>query len=142
MIENADDLWQERLHRKFAKKNQTEIDKFMNIVSIILYGNNTTKDVADLFSIVDIESFIKIISLFDGRDIQFPSKKELQDAIELALFFYYKNIQGITSYKDLKLLNIVDEKDFSSISIGKKLLKLEQSMQDKILEIFMEMKDE
>ena len=142
MIEKADDLWAERLNRKFSKKSQSEIDKFMNIVSIIIYGNDSCKDIADLFSLVGMDTFIKIVNLFNGRDLQFPTKKEIQEAIELALFFYYKNVQGCTNHKDLKLLNIVEEKDFSSISIGKRLLKLEKAMQDKILETFMEIDDE
>ena len=70
------------------------------------------------------------------------TEKEIQEAIELSLFYYYKNIRGVESYKDLKEMNIVDEKDFSSRSIGKRLTKLDNELKNKIFEIFKEMKIE
>jgi len=139
MIDDPKELWQQRLNDAFKKKEKNETEKFLDIVSIILYSNETCKDVSDLYSILDLDTFIKVVNLFDGRDIHFPKKDEIKESIELALLFYYKNIQGVTDYKDLKALNIVEEKDFSSISIGKKLIKLNKNLQEKILEAFMDM---
>jgi len=141
MIEDPNELWEKRLNSLFAKKDKTEVEKFLDIVSIIIYMDDKCKDISDLYSIVDIDNFVKIVNLFSGRTIHFPEKKDIKDSIELALLFYYKNIQKITSYKDLKGLNIIDEKDFSSISIGKRLNKLNEQIQDKLLQAFLELED-
>jgi hypothetical protein len=142
MINKPDELWQKRLDNLFQKKSKTQTEKFLDIVSIILYMNDKCKDITDLYSTVDLETFIKIVHLFSNRTIYFPDKKEIKDSIELALIYYYKNIQGIDNYKDLKKLNIIDEKDFSSISLGKRLNKLDEQLQEKLLEIFMEIENE
>ena len=142
MIDKPLELWEKRLDNLFQKKSKTEIEKFLDIVSIIVYMNDECKDITDIYSSVDLDTFIKICTLFSGRTIHFPDKKEIQDSIELALLYYYKNIKGVQSYKELKNLNIIDEKDFSSISIGKRLNKLSDELQDKILQIFMEIEDE
>ena len=141
MIEDPNELWEKRLNSLFAKKDKTEVEKFLDIVSIIIYMDDKCKDISDLYSIVDLDNFVKIVNLFSGRTIHFPEKKDIKDSIELALLFYYKNIQKITSYKDLKGLNIIDEKDFSSISIGKRLNKLNEQIQDKLLQAFLELED-
>jgi len=139
MIENPQELWEKRLNNLFKKKEKTETQKFLDIVSIILYSNDSCKDVSDLYSHVGLDTFINVINLFEGRKIEFPTKAEIKDSIELALLFYYKNIQGIENYKDLKSLNIIDEKDFSSISVGKRLNKLSKNLQEKILNLYLEM---
>jgi hypothetical protein len=139
MIEEPKNLWEKKLNKLFEKKSETELEKFLNIVSIIIYSNENCKDVSNLFSVIPINDFVKVINVFDGRTVRFPTKEELKEAIELALLFYYKNIKGVTSYKDIKSLNIIDSKDFSSISIGKKLNKLDKKLSEKILNLFLEM---
>lgn len=141
MIDGPKELWEKRLNNLFKKKEKTETQKFLDIVSIILYSNDICKDVSELYAQVDLDTFIKVISTFEGRTIKFPTKTEIKDSIELALLFYYKNIQGVENYKDLKTLNIMDEKDFSSISIGKRLSKLSKNLQDKILDMYLEMEN-
>lgn len=142
VVKDPHEIWEKRLNSVFEKKKKTDVDRFLDIVSIIVYLNDTCKDVADLYSIVDLDTFIKLISLFDGRTITFPTKEEIQESIELALFYYYKNIKGIKDYKDLKGLNIIDSKDFSSISIGKKLIKLDKKLNERIMQLFLEMDNE
>ncbi len=139
MISDPMEMWEKRLDDTFRKKEKGEVQKFLDIVSIILYNNDSCKDVADLYSVLDLNTFIKIVNLFDGRDITFPTKKEIKESIELALFFYYKNVKGVETYKELKNLNIIDEKDFSPISVGKRLNKLSKELQEKMLESFLDM---
>jgi hypothetical protein len=103
--------------------------------------NKNSKELGDLFSILKLEDFIKVINLFENRTIEFPSKKEIQEAIELSLFYYYKNIRGVESYDELKDLNIVEQKDFSSRSIGKRLTKLDKELKQKIFEILKEVEN-
>jgi hypothetical protein len=140
MINNPSELWEEKLNNVFKKKDKTEIEMFLDIVSLILYNNNN-QIISGLYSILSLDDFIKVINLLSGETVKFPCKEEVKEAIELALIFYYKNIKGMTSYKDIKALNIIEEKDFSSISIGKKLNKLTSELQEKILNMYLDMEN-
>lgn len=142
MIQNPTEVWEKRLQEAFKKKNKDQTQLFLDIVSIVLFQNEKAREIGDLYSILSLEDFIRVINLFENRTIEFPSKREIKDAIELALFYYYKYIRDVKSYKDLKDMNIVDEKDFSSRSIGRKLTKLNSKLQEQMLNIFMEIKDE
>jgi len=141
MIENPNEIWEKRLQEAFKKKDKTETQLFLDVVSIILFNNNKAREIGDLYSILKLEDFIKVVSLFENRTIEFPSKREIKEAIELSLFYYYKYIRGIDSYKELKSMNIIDEKEFSSKSIGKKLTKINEKLKEKIFEILMEMEN-
>jgi len=141
MIESPTEVWEKRLQNIFKRKEKPQTQLFLDVVSIILFMNKNSKELGDLFSILKLEDFIKVINLFENRTIEFPSKKEIQDAIELSLFYYYKNIRGIESYDELKDLNIVEQKDFSSRSIGKRLTKLDKELKQKIFEIFKEIEN-
>ena len=141
MIETPTEVWEKRLQNIFKRKEKPQTQLFLDVVSIILFMNKNSKELGDLFSILKLEDFIKVINLFENRTIEFPSKREVKEAIELSLFYYYKYIRGIDSYKELKSMNIIDEKEFSSKSIGKKLTKINEKLKEKIFEILMEMEN-
>lgn len=142
LVNDPNELWEKRLNNLFQKKEKTEVEKFLDIVSIIVYSNDVCSDITDLYSILDLENFIKVVNLFSGRTIHFPEKNEIKSSIELALFYYYKKIKNVNSYSDLKDLHIVDDKDFSSVSIGKKIKKLDEKLQQKLFELILELDDE
>lgn len=142
MIQNPSEVWEKRLQETFKKKNKDQTQLFLDIVSIVLFQNEKAREVGDLYSILSLDDFIKVINLFENRTIEFPSKREVKEAIETSLFYYYKYVRGIDSYQELKEMNIVDEKEFSSRSIGRKLTKLNSKMQEEILKILSEIEDE
>lgn len=141
MIETPTEIWEKRLQNIFKKKEKSQTQLFLDVVSIVLFMNKNSKELGDLFSILKLDDFIKVVSLFENRTIEFPSKKEIQEAIEISLFYYYKNIRGVESYDELKDLNIIEKKDFSSRSIGKKLTKLDKELKEKMLEILKEIEN-
>lgn len=142
MIDKPTDVWEKKLHETFKKKDKDQTQLFLDIVSVILFSNEKAREIGDLYSVLKLDDFIKVINLFENRTIEFPSKNEIKEAIELSLFYYYKFIRGVDSYKDLKEMNIVEEKEFSSRSIGKKLANINRGLQEQIFEIMMEMEDE
>lgn len=142
MIQNPTEVWEKRLQEAFKKKNKDQTQLFLDIVSIVLFQNEKAREIGDLYSILSLEDFVRVINLFENRTIEFPSKREVKEAIETSLFYYYKYVRGIDSYQELKEMNIVDEKEFSSRSIGRKLTKLNSKMQEEILKILSEIEDE
>lgn len=142
MIQNPTEVWEKRLQETFKKKNKDQTQLFLDIVSIVLFQNEKAREVGDLYSILSLDDFIKVINLFENRTIEFPSKREVKEAIETSLFYYYKYVRGVDSYKELKEMNIIDEKEFSSRSIGRKLTKLNSKLQEELLKILLEIEDE
>lgn len=82
-----------------------ELDnKILSIFSLILnkdtHGN---QDILNLYNIVDdIDVFLKIIARFSGRRIQFPTVKEVEEALTLALIYYYRE-QGM-NWKEIQAI--------------------------------------
>ena len=126
------DLWERKLKDTFKKQTKTEEERFLDVVSMVIYNNVHNTDIAKLYSAVDLETFLLIVNLFEGRTLEFPTKKELRDSIELALFYYYKECLGIRDYEVLRKLDLLQGKDFSSISIGKRLARLNKEVLEKI----------
>lgn len=121
------ELWDKRLEDIFKKTEQSETDVFMSIVSMIIYNNVKCTDIANLYTLMGLDNFLKIVTLFESRTIEFPSKKEIKDAVELALIYYYKKVHNF-SYEQLRELPIFKGKELSSISIGKKIVKLQKEI--------------
>jgi hypothetical protein len=131
IINKPIDIWEKRLDELFSHKKENSSQQFLDVLSMIIYQSDN-KDLSNLFSILDFDSFLKVISLFDGRTVAFPTKEALKDSVEVALYFYYKEIKGIDSYDKLKSLNIRDSEDFSSRSIGRKINKLKRDINESI----------
>jgi len=141
LISEPSDVWEKRLNSLFSENKKTVEQQFLDIVSIILHQSTTNSDLSNLYACLDFNSFIKVIDLFDGRTVTFPEKEELKDAIELALYFYYKEVKGIKSYDKLKKLDIRDDKVFSAISIGRKINNLKEGIVDVVVEALKELKE-
>jgi len=132
MINKESEIWEKKLNDIFKVKEATETETFLNLVSMIVYNNINNEDISRLYSVVDLDTFLKVITLFENRTVTFPSKKEIKSSIELALYYYYKNVLGITDYSKLKNMGLSDPKDFSPISIGKRIAKLNKEIVEKL----------
>lgn len=125
-------LWEQKLQDTFQRQPKKEFEKFMDVVSMVIYNNVKNDDIARLYSAVDLETFLLIINLFEGRTIEFPTKKEIKNAINLSLFYYYRECLGIKDYDVLRKMDILQGEDFSSISVGKRLVKLNKDIVEKL----------
>ena len=132
MINKESELWEKKLNDIFKKKEITDTDTFLNLVSMIVYNNINNEDISRLHSAVDLDNFLKVITLFENRTVTFPSKKEIKSSIELALYYYYKNVLGITDYSKLKSMGLSDPQELSPISIGKRIAKLNKEIVEKL----------
>ena len=64
----------------------------MSLFNLILtdttHGN---KDILNLYKIIpDLETFVKVIKLFSGRKVKFPTEDEINECMTLALIYYYR----------------------------------------------------
>lgn len=102
IFENPNTLLEEDLNSLFKTKQSSDINLLFSLVNIILSKSQRNTDMVNLLSTVGMENFVKIIHLFDGRTITFPSDKELTDAIILAVCYQLKKVDGVTEWDDIQ----------------------------------------
>jgi len=107
-IEEARNVWEYRIQKLFTntEKKSNPSDILWEIVNLILYENARDTTLIEVFNTLDRKSFTKLIQLLDGRNFKSPTKKNLEEALLTAVFYYEKEFNG----KDWK--TIQDEIDF------------------------------
>lgn len=121
-----------QIERLFSKQSPTEMDLILSILSIIFYKNNMNKDIVDLYNIVDINSFVKIINLFDGKSVKLPTKNNFKEELIFAILYYYKKVKG---YEWDKIKQIVDF-PINGIKYGIKINSLSDYIKESINKLF------
>lgn len=70
---------------------------------------------AEIFNLLGLEQFTELISLIDGKTINFPSKEEFKDIIVTTLVYYYRNVE----HKDWpEIKSIIGEVNLPTIKLG------------------------
>ncbi len=127
------DVWQYRIKKAFERKSKlTEEEILWEIVSLILYQTDKDGLLVQLYKLFeDKDDFIKLITLLDGRKFNSPTKKEMEEALLLAVLYYEKEINKKT-WSEIK-----SEFDFniSSIKYGIKIKNMDNWLKQKIQEM-------
>ncbi len=126
--------WESQLDDLFSKKSDTEIELIFEIVSLIM-NNGNSDNVQNLYSLLDLENFIRVITLFDGKTVKFPSKQSLKETFIWALCYYYKEIKNL-SWKEIEKLIPYE---ISTISYGIRIKQLNKYIEKEIHSIATEL---
>lgn len=137
MLESKD-VFEEKLDRLFRRQNKSEIEIILECVSLIIYSTINNTDIVELYRLLDLADFVKVISLFDGRTVKFPTKTELRSSLLLAVLYYYREILNM-DWDEIK-----EEFPFeiSSISYGIQIKNLNNFIKQKMYEMFKKMDKE
>lgn len=109
------------------------MDILLKIVSLIITQNASgNDDLCRLYRVLKLEDFIKVVSIFDGRTVKFFSKDEIDEALVLALCYYYKEIEGKSWDQIRELIPF----EISSISFGVKIKNLNSFLRAQIDGLF------
>jgi hypothetical protein len=135
LFNNPSDVFEQQLDDLFVRKPESETDMLFKVLSLILYKNIHNRDIQDLYNSLDLESFSRVVTLFDGRTVKFPTREELKDALTLALCYYYKEIEGM----DWDQIKATLPFEVSSFSYGTKIKSLDRYVYNQIGKIFKEM---
>jgi hypothetical protein len=108
-----------------------EQNSLFSAIALVFYHNAKTSEIYDVYKLLGIENFVKLIHLLDGRTIHLPTSSELQELILLATCFYYREVEG------LEWDEIHDKVpfQFSSISMAYKLKSLNSAIRTELKEI-------
>jgi len=133
MTTSFSSLWEKRVKDKFESTQKSDKEHILwEIVSLLIYQNSKDTTLVEVFKIFDDKNdFVKLISLLNGRKFNSPTKKQLEENLLLAIFYYEKEIEGKT-WEEIKE-NM--EFDFSAVKYGIRIKNLNNWMKQKINEI-------
>ncbi len=69
----------------------------------------------EVYDLVGFDRFVDLISIFNGLTIQFPSKEEFKETIQLAISYYYRTVEG-KSWTEIK--DLMGVEDLPTIRFG------------------------
>jgi len=131
----AEDIHEERLNR-LLDDNLCGIELILQALSLILYNTQSNTDIVELYRLVDLDTFLKIINLFSGRIIQFPTEKQFKNSLLLAILYYYHEIEG----KDWVEIKKEFPFEISSISYGIQIKNLNSWIREQLYKLLQKLR--
>lgn len=83
----------------------------------------------EIYNLLGLDKFTELISLVDGRTINFPSKDDFKEAVITVLCYYYRNVQK-KDWDEIKSLLGLPE--LNTIRYGIKASQLEAFIKEVI----------
>jgi hypothetical protein len=125
-------VFDKQLRDAFKPVIENQQGDLFRAIALVFYHNEKLSDIYDAYKLLGVENFVRLIHLFDGRTVHFPTSTELKEAIILSLCFYYKEIEG------LEWDEIHDRIPFkfSSLQIAYKIKSLNAAIRAELVEIF------
>lgn len=131
---NTKEVFEEQINDIFSKSTDEKNDLIIQSLSLLLKMPDSNSDLNDLYNLVGLENFVRVISLFENKTIKFPSKSEVKDIILTSLLFYYREVEKL----DWNEIKTKVPFDFSSISYASKIKKMNLFMKKKLFDILTE----
>lgn len=128
MFTSPRSVFEQQLDEYFAPREETAMSHFMRAVSIVLHSGTENRDLVTLYKILPIEQFIRVVTAFNGRNLNFGSRTNLQESLMLATLYYYREIEGM-SWDDIKT---VMSEEINTIGYGVKIKNLTRMMKTKL----------
>jgi hypothetical protein len=120
-------LWEHQLRGIFAQP-EVKKDPLFQILTAVFQNTANIGDVADIYRLLGLENFTRLVHLLDGRTIKFPTSTDLKDSIIFTLCYYYKQVEGLDWAKIHEILPF----DFPSIAVSRKIRNLDEIIREKI----------
>lgn len=104
--------YQHQIKELFGKKSKTQTEQIFRLVELMLYQQMRSTDSFELYNILGLENFSKVINLLDGRSIRLPDKTELEETLTAALMYYERTFNNLSwmeikqKYPELKISSL------------------------------------
>lgn len=126
------DVFEAQIDDLFSRHSKGEMELIFQVLSLIIFQSTNNDNLSNLYHSVDLENFVKVLSVFDGLEVKFPSKKKLKDWLLFALCYYYRDIEQMSWDEIKKILPF----DISSISYGIKIRNLNKFVLEQMNDLF------
>ena len=125
-------VFEKQLREAFKPAINDQQSDLFRAIALVFYHNEKLSDIYDVYKLLGIENFVRLIHLLDGRTIRFPTSTELKDVIILSLCFYYREIEGLTWEEVHDRIPF----KFSSLTISYKIKSLNAAIRAELIGIF------
>ena len=132
MFKDESSVFEKQLRDAFRPVVNNEQSDLFRAIALVFQHNEKLSELYDAYKLLGVENFVRLIHLFDGRTVRFPTGTELKDAIILSLCFYYREIEGLTWEEVHDRIPF----KFSSLTIAYKLKSLNAAIRKELVEIF------
>jgi hypothetical protein len=127
LFNTPNNLWEHQLREIFSQP-EVKKDPLFQILTAVFQTTASMADVADMYRLLGLEDFTRLLHLLDGRTVKFPTSMDLKDTIILTLCYYYRKIEGL----DWTQIHEILPFDFPSIAISRKISSLDEEIRKKI----------
>jgi hypothetical protein len=132
LFKEEGNVFEKQLRDAFKPVFANKQSDLFKAIALVFYHNEKLSDIYDVYKLLGVENFVRIIHLFDGRTVRFPTSTELKDAIILSLCFYYKEIEGLTWEEIHDRIPF----KFSSLTVSYKIKSLNAAIRAELIELF------
>lgn len=134
----------QKIIENYFEKQKLNDAQIFNVLRLYIYKIKSLQFDSDLHvlgKLLQPEQLRAVTEYFNGDVLKTPKKSELLESTFLAICFYLKEIQGWDWLKIREFINLpeVDKDLLSSISIGKQINNLKESLGKDIMDLIKQM---
>lgn len=124
MFQTAKSVFQQRLQDTLKSDSSKEV--IADLIRLHLF-KNAEKDeslltLVEVYDLLGLDKFMDLLNLLDGQTITFPEREDVKDTVQLAICYYYRNIEG-KSWSDIK--EILGDAELPTIKYGIRMQQLQ-----------------
>lgn len=117
-MKNSKTLKREDLKKWFNSIHQENDMYYMSLLAMSLFSNKKRySNISELPIILDKDSFMNLLSVYGGQQINIPTKQEVLNYIQSLYYVYYSEVEGLSHNMILKNL-CINQESFHELPIG------------------------
>lgn len=128
MYNSAKNIFQQKLKDTIKVDSAKEIIE--DVIRLHLFKNAEKNEallsLVEVYNLLGLEKFTELLALLDGKTITFPNKEDFKDTVQLAVCYYYKNIEQ-KSWEEIK--TILGDSELPSIKYGIRIQQFQSFLQ-------------
>jgi hypothetical protein len=124
MFKTAKSVFQQRLQDTLKSDSSKEVIE--DLIRLHLF-KNAEKDeslltLVEIYDLLGLSKFMDLLNLLDGKTITFPDREDMKDTVQLAICYYYRNIEG-KSWSEIK--DVLGDPELPTIKYGIRMQQLQ-----------------
>ena len=127
LFDSPNSVWEHQLRGIFSQP-EVKKDPLFQILTVVFQNTANIADISDVYRLLGLENFTRLVHLLDGRTVKFPTSTDLKDAIILTVCYYYRKIECLEWDQIHNILPF----DFHSIAVSRKIKNLDEIMREKL----------
>ena len=137
LYDKPSDIFEQQISEIFSNEEDSASSLMMKLTSIILFQNENSHDLVEIYKEFGLEKFTRLMEILDGRTVQFFTKEQIHQALILATCYYYKEIEN----KSWNEIHDIFPFKVSGISYGTQIKSLNMSLIEKLKEIGLQLQE-